>query len=210
MKYQGSGIQVAENHLLRQLRQANDADVRPAVIHVVNDGIHVHLPNGKLVAAGLRRLEQLDKRILCKRIALGGNREMGGRGGVPGLAIAGFNPPLLLQQGNSVAQEFPAIRCELHPPVASNKKLDPQLLLQLPDGGGDAGLREKELVGRFVDGTAFRNFYHVGQLLKRHRASPLFRKLRDIIKYFPGNVKLLAPNLLASPKKLMLTPMRII
>ncbi len=155
MEDQGPGIQKTENDLFRQLRQADDPDIRPVVIHVVDNGVHVHFPDGKLIAVGLRGLEQLNEGILRKGIALGGDGQMRGRSGVPRLSIAGLDPLLLLQQGGGVAQKLPPVRREFHAPVASDKELDAQLLFQFPDGGGDAGLGEKQLVGRFIDGAAF-------------------------------------------------------
>ena len=51
----------------------------------------------KLIPVGLRGLEQPNERVLRKRVSLGGDGKMRGRGGVPRLAVAGLDPLLLLQ-----------------------------------------------------------------------------------------------------------------
>ena len=61
----------------------------------------------------------------------------------------------MLQQGDGIAEKFLPLRRELHTPVAADENLDAQFFLQFPDGGGNAGLGEKELVSRFIDGAAF-------------------------------------------------------
>ena len=96
MKNQRPGIQEAEDDLLRQLRQTDDPDIRPVVVYVVNDGVHVHLPDRKLVAAGLRGLEQLNEGVLRKGVPLRGYGKVRSRSGVPCLAIAALNPLFLL------------------------------------------------------------------------------------------------------------------
>ena len=107
--------------------------------------------------------------VLSEGIPLGGDGEAGRSRRVPGL-IEPLNALLLLQQGNGVAEEFLALGGEFHAPVAADEELDAQLLLQLPDGGGDAGLGQHQLVGCLVDRAALGDLHHVSQLLKGHAA----------------------------------------
>ena len=155
MKFQVPGIQQPADDLLRQLCQKNDPHIRPVVIYVVDHGVHSGLLRGKAKAVHIGRLKHPQKSVLREGIALGGDGKTDWSRGVAGFSVKAFDPLLLLQQGNRVAEEFLSFRCELHAPVAADKKLDTQLLLQLPDSSGDTGLGEKELVGRFVDGAAF-------------------------------------------------------
>ena len=140
VKFQIPGVQQAADHFFRQVRQEDDADVRAAVVHVLDDGVHPRLLDGVAVAAARSVPQQPQKGVLGEGIALGGYGETGGSGGVPALSVELFDAPLLLQQGDGIAQKFLSLGRELHAPVAADEELDAQLLLQLPHGGGDAGL----------------------------------------------------------------------
>ena len=172
MEHQGPGVQQAADDLLRQLRQKDHAEIRAVVVHIVDHGVHACLLDGEAVAAVLRGLQHPQKGVLRKGIALGGHGEADGRGLVPAGAVQALDPPLLFQEGDGVAQELLPLRGKLHAPVAAMEELDAQLLLQLPHRGGDAGLGEPQLMGRFVDGAAFENFRHIRQLLKCHAPPP--------------------------------------
>lgn len=118
------------------------------VIDIVDDGVHPGLPDGKYVPVVRGTPEHPQKSVFCEGVALGGNRKPHRGGGIPGLSIETFNALLLLQKGNGITEKFLALLGEFHTPVAADKKLDAQFLLQLPDGSGNAGLREKKLLQR--------------------------------------------------------------
>ena len=161
------GIQQAADDLLRQIRQADDADVRAVVIHIVNHRVHTSLPDGEMIAVVLRNVQQTQKGIHTERVPLAGDGKAHG-GIIPGVLVEPLNPVLLLQQRDRIAEEFLSLLGELYAPVAAGKDPNAQLLLQFPHGGGDAGLGQKELLRRFIDGTAFGDLHHIFQLLKGH------------------------------------------
>ena len=172
MELQLPGVQQASDHLLRQLRQEDDTHIGAVVVHVVNDGVHTGLLDGEVEAAVPGGIQHPQEGVLGEGIPLGGDGEAGGGRRVPGL-VEPLDALLLFQQGDGVAEELLALRGELHAPVAADEELDAQLLLQLPDGGGDAGLGQYQLVGRLIDGPALGDLHHVGQLLKGHAAPSL-------------------------------------
>lgn len=132
---QVAGIQQVADDLFRHLGEENDAYVRPVLINVGNDLLHTSVLDDVLVVVVRDMVQHFQERVVGKGIALGGDTEMHRCGGVPGLAVKFFDPPLLLQHGNGVTEEFPPLRCELYAPVAADKKPDAQLLLQLPHSG---------------------------------------------------------------------------
>ena len=171
MEAQLPGVQQAADDPLCQLREEDHAHIGAVVIDVVDHSVHPGLFQGEAEAALLRRLEHPQKGVLRKGIALGGDGEAG-RGGLAAvLTIEAFDPLLLFQQREGIAEKFLPLRGEVHPPVAAAEELDAQLLLQLPDCRGDAGLRKAQPVGRFVDGPALGDLHHIGQLLKGHGRS---------------------------------------
>ena len=170
------GVQQMADDLLRHLGEENDAHICPVLVDIGNDLFHAGVLDGVLVMVVRNVIQHFQERVVGKGIALGGDAEMHRCGGVPGFTVKLLDPPLLLQHGDGVAEKFPPIRCELNAPVAADEKLDAQLLLQLPHGGGNAGLGEKQLVGSFVDGAAFGDLHYVGQLLKSHQIISCWEK----------------------------------
>ena len=138
------------------------------VIHIVDHAVHAGLFQCILVAVFLVLLEHFQESVLSKGIPLGGNAEMHRCNGAAGFAVQTFNPLLLLQQRDCIAQKLLALRRELHAPVAADEEFDTQFLLQFPHGGGNAGLGQEQLVGGLVDGAAFGDLHHICQLLKGH------------------------------------------
>ena len=88
------------------------------------------------------------------------------RGGGAGVAL--LNEVGLLQYLPGIAQKFLACGGEHHTPVRAAENGDVQLLLQLPYGGGQAGLGEKERLRRAADRARVRHGGDIFQLLKRH------------------------------------------
>ena len=172
------GVQQMADDLLRHLGEENDAHICPVLVDIGNDLFHAGVLDGVLVMVVRNVIQHFQERVVGKGIALGGDAEMHRCGGVPGFAVKLLDPPLLLQHGDGVAEKFPSLRREFNAPVAADEKLDAQLLLQLPYGGGNAGLGEKQLVGSFVDGAAFGDLHHVGQLLKSHQIISCSEKRR--------------------------------
>ena len=163
------GVQQPPDDLLRQIRQADDADIRPVVIDIVDDAVHSRLPQSQAEAVLIRDLEQPQKSVRHKGIPLAGHQEPNGCRAVPGLTVQPLDPPLLLQQRHGIAEELLPLRRKFHAPVAAGQQCDPQFALQFPDGGGNARLREEQLLRGLVDGAAFGDLHNVLQLLKCHR-----------------------------------------
>ena len=121
VEFQLPGVQQPADNLLRQIRQADDAHVRPVVVDVVNHTVHPCLPEAKSEAVFTGDSEQPQKRVHCKGIPLAGNGKAHRSRGVACLTIQALDPALLLQQGDGVAEKLLALRRELHAPVAAGQ-----------------------------------------------------------------------------------------
>ena len=78
------GVQQAADHLLRQLRQEDDAHVGPVIVHVVDDSVHAGLLDGEVEAAGPGGVQHPQEGVLGEGIPLGGDGEAGRGRRIPG------------------------------------------------------------------------------------------------------------------------------
>ena len=162
------GVQHPADDFLRQVRQEDDPQVHLVLVHILDHHVHPRLLDGEAEGVFIASLlDHAQKGVLRKGVALGGHGKAG-RGNGSVVAVKALDALLLLQKGHGVAEELLALGGELHAPVAAAEKADAQLVFQLPDGGGDARLGQKELVGRLVDGPAPGHLHQIGQLLKCH------------------------------------------
>ena len=91
------------------------------------------------------------------------------------LPLIGFlNQCHLLDDLSGIAQEHFALRGQGHALVGTDENRNPQLLLQLPNGSGEAGLGDKMLLCRLADGTGLGGGDHIFKLCQRHK-KPLFK-----------------------------------
>ena len=209
VEFQLPGVQQPADNLLRQIRQADDAHVRPVVIDVVNHTVHPCLPEAKSEAVFTGDSEQPQKRVHCKGIPLAGNGKAHRSRGVACLTIQALDPALLLQQGDGVAEKLLALRRELHAPVAAGQHPNAQFVLKLPHRRGNPRLGQEQLLGRLVDGAAFGDLHDVLKLLKRHRKPPLPLSISLFYyRHFELVVKSLSKKLSTHPAKRILTALR--
>ena len=66
-------------------------------------------------------------------------------------------------------------------PVAADENGVADLLLQIADGGGQDGLRDKQIVGRAVDRPCFGNLHHILQLIQRHMHNSIHDRSLSLI-----------------------------
>ena len=170
MKLQMLLAQHLADHVLVEVRQVDDADLRKHVRDLVDDVLRAGLTDRELVLVGLDGVDHLDERLDGEHVVLRGH-------GAQLLARLRVLVALLKQVGlvehlARVAQEGLALLGHNDTLVGALKDMHTHLVFEIADRRGNRRLRHKEPARGLGDAAAFGNFDDISELLKLHSALP--------------------------------------
>ena len=156
------------DHVLVEVGQVDDADLRKHVRHLVDDVLRAGLADGELVFVGLGGVDHLHERLHGEHVMLRGHGAQ---------LFAGFRVlvPFLQQRRliedlTRVGEEFRAVHGQRDALGGTGEDLDTELVLKLLHRGAQRGLGYVQLVRGLVHGAAFHYFDDVFQLKEGHNA----------------------------------------
>ena len=155
------------DHVLVEVRQVDDADLRKHVRDLVDDVLRAGLTDRELVLVGLDGVDHLDERLDGEHVVLRGH-------GAQLLARLRVLVALLKQVGlvehlTGVSEEFGAVHRQGDALRGTSEDLDAELVLQFLDRRAQRRLGDVQFMRRLVHGSALDDLHDVFQLQQCHK-----------------------------------------